>query len=116
MKQLNGALLEEFKNDEEAILILEGTENEYIEAIKILEEKVENMRREASSKANGDLETQISLDHGETELQLSFRICIYVATCEEELWMMHMLLILIWIFRQILLVRFVVNGAELSQI
>ena len=45
MKQLNGALLEEFKNDEEAILILEGTENEYIEAIKILEEKVENLRR-----------------------------------------------------------------------
>ena len=57
MKQLNDALLEEVKNNEEAILILEGKENEYIEAIKILVEKVKNLRRDTSSKANGDLET-----------------------------------------------------------
>ena len=85
IKQLNDALLEEVKNNEEAILILEGKENEYIEAIKILAEKVENLRRDTSSKANGDLETQTSLDTGETELQLPFRICIYVAKCEDEL-------------------------------
>ena len=83
MKQLNAALLEEVKNNEEAIW--EGKENEYIEAIKILEEKVENLRRETSSKANRDLETQTSLDPEETELQLPCRICIYLATCEEEL-------------------------------
>ena len=44
-----------------------------------------SLRRETSSKANRDLETQTSLDPGETELQLPCRICIYVATCEEEL-------------------------------
>ena len=66
-------------------ILPEGKENEYIEAIKILEEKVENLRRETSSKANRDLETQTSLDPEETELQLPCRICIYVATCEEEL-------------------------------
>ena len=85
MQQLNDALLEEVKNNEEAILILEGKEKKYIEAITILEEKVENLRRETSSKAKGDFETQTSVDPGETELQLPCRICIYVATCEEEL-------------------------------
>ena len=77
MKQLNDALLEEVKNNKEAILILEGKGNEYIEAIKILEEKIENLGRETSSKANGALETQTSLDPGETKLQLPCRICIY---------------------------------------
>ena len=38
MKQLNNALLEEVKNNEEAILIQEGKEKKYIEFITFLEE------------------------------------------------------------------------------
>ena len=84
-KELNDALLEEVKNNEKAIEILERKEKKYIEAIKHLEEKVENLRRETSSNSTSDLETQTSMDPGETELQLPCRICIYVATCEEQL-------------------------------
>ena len=40
MKQLNDALLEEFKSNEEAFAILEGKEKKYLEAIQSLEKKV----------------------------------------------------------------------------
>ena len=78
MQQLNYALLEKVKNNEEAILILEGKEKKYIEAITILEENVENLGRDTSSKEKGDLETQTSVDPGETELHFPCRICIYM--------------------------------------
>ena len=39
---------------------------------------------ETSPKSNSDLETQTLLDPGDSDLQIPCRICIYVATCEEE--------------------------------
>ena len=82
MKQLNDALLEEVKNNEEAISILEDKEKKYLETIKSLEDSVENLRRETSPKAKSDFQTQTSLDPA---LQIPYRICLHVATCEEEL-------------------------------
>ena len=80
MKQLNDALLEEVKNNEEAISILEDKEKKYLETIKSLEDSVENLRRETSPKAKSDFQTQTSLDPGDPALQIP---CI--ATREEEL-------------------------------
>ena len=85
MKELNDALLEEVKSNEEAITNLEGKEKMYIESIKSLEEKIEKLRMETSRKSNCDLKTQTSLDPGDLDLQIPCRICIYVATCEEQL-------------------------------
>ena len=50
MKQLNDALLEEVKSNEEAFAILEGKEKKYIEAIQSLEEKVDKLKVETSPK------------------------------------------------------------------
>ena len=85
MKQLNNTLLEEVKDNEEAIVILEGKEKKHIASIKSLEERREKLKREISPKSNSDLGTQTSLDPLNSELQIPCRICIYVATCEEEL-------------------------------
>ena len=85
MQQLNDALLEEVKNNEEAIAILEGKEKKYEEAIKSLEERVKNLKSETSLKSQVDLETQTSSNPGDTEPQIPCRLCIYVATCEEQL-------------------------------
>ena len=62
MKQLNDALLEEVKNNEIAISILEDKEKKYLETITRLEDSVENLRRETSPKAISDFQTQTSLD------------------------------------------------------
>ena len=50
-----------------------------------MEEKIEKLKREISPKSNCDLGTQTSLDPQNSELQIPCSICIYVATCEEEL-------------------------------
>ena len=85
MKQLNDALLEEVKNNEEAIVILEGREKRHIEAIKSLEEKLPKLVKETYPKSSIDFGTQTSLDPGDFETQIPCSICIYVATCEEQL-------------------------------
>jgi hypothetical protein len=85
MQELNDALLEEVKNNEEAIAILEGKEKKYQEAIKSLEERVKNLKSETPLKSQVDLETQTSSNPGDTEPQIPCRLCIYVATCEEQL-------------------------------
>ena len=87
MQQLNDALLEEVKSNEEALAILEEKEKKYIDTIKSLEERVEKQRWETSpkSKSVSDLETQTLLDPGDSELRIPCRNCVYVATCEEEL-------------------------------
>ena len=82
LKELNDALLEEVKSNEKAIAILEGKEKKYIAAVKSLEEMLEKLRMETSPKSNS--ETQTLLDSRESDLQIPCRICIYVATCEEE--------------------------------
>ena len=86
MKQLNDALLEEVKSNEEAIAILEGKEKKYMDTIKSLKEQVEKLGRETSpkSKSASDLETQTSSDPGDSELRIPCGNCVYVATCEEE--------------------------------
>ena len=84
MKELNDALLEEVKLNEEAIANLEGKEKMYIKSIKSLEEKIEKLRMDTSSKSNCDSNTQTSLDPGDLELQIPCRICIYVATCKNN--------------------------------
>ena len=79
MKQLNDALLEEVKSNEEAFAILEGKEKKYLEAIQSLEEKVEKLRVEISPKSNCDLETQTSLHSGDSDLSLqNLYICCYM--------------------------------------
>ena len=50
-----------------------------------MEERFENLRREAFPKAESEFETQTSLDPRDPALQIPCRICIYVATCEEEI-------------------------------
>ena len=84
-KELNDALLEEVHNNEEAIAILEGKEKKYLESIKSLEERVEKLRKMSSPKSYRDLGTQTSIDTENCESQIPCRLCIYVATCEEEL-------------------------------
>ena len=87
MQQLNDALLEEVKNNEEAIATLEGKEKKHMETIKSLQEQVEKLRRETSPKTDSVrvLETQTSSDPGDSEIQIPCRNCVYVATCAEEL-------------------------------
>ena len=85
VNQLNDALLEEVKNNEVAILALEKKEKKHIATIKSLEEGMEKLKRELSPKSNSDLGTQTSIDYGNSELHIPCKICIYVATCEEEL-------------------------------
>ena len=120
LKELNDALLEEVKLNEKAIAILEGKEKKYIAAVKSLEEMLERLRMETSPKSNSDLETQTLLDSGESDLQIPCRICIYmllhVRRSSIGTWMMNMVFKLICIVRQIFLVRFVQNGAELRKI
>ena len=70
MQQLNDALLDEVKSNEEAIAILEGKEKKNIQAIKSLEETVEKLRMETSPKSNSNLEAQTSLYSGDSELQI----------------------------------------------
>ena len=53
-QQLNDALLEEVKNNEEAIVILEGKEKKHIAIIKSLEERIEKLKREISPKSSSD--------------------------------------------------------------
>ena len=85
VEQLNDALLEEVKHNEEAIVALEKKEKKHIAAIKSLEERIEKLKTEIIPKSNSDSGTQTSLDPGNSELQIPCNICIYVATCEEEL-------------------------------
>ena len=85
VSQLNDALLEEVKNNEEAFLALEKKQKKHIATIKSLEERMEKLKRELSPKSNRDLGTQTSIDSVNSELQIPCKICIYVATCEEEL-------------------------------
>ena len=66
-------------------MILEDKEKKYLETITRLEASVENLRRETSPKAKSDFQTQTSLDPGDPALQIPCRICLHVATCEEEL-------------------------------
>ena len=70
MKELNDALLEEVKNNEEAISILEGKERKYLETIKCLEERVKPLRRETSTNSKGDFETQTSQDPTDAAVQI----------------------------------------------
>ena len=85
LKELNDALLEEVKNNEEAIKILKAKEIKHLKTIKCLEDRVENLTRETSPKLQCDLQTQTSLDPGDPTVQIPCRICLHVATCEEEL-------------------------------
>ena len=84
-KQLNDALLEEVKNNEDAIVILEGKEKKHLAVIKSLEERIEKLKREIFPKSNSELGTQTSVDACNSELHIPCTICIYVASCEEEL-------------------------------
>lgn len=84
-EQLNDALLEEVKNNEKAIQILEDKEKKYVERIKILEERVEFLKKKSSPESFSDFGMQTSKDAGDFEPQIPCQICIYVATCEEQL-------------------------------
>ena len=85
LQELNDALLEGVKNNEEAIRILEDKEKKYLETIKSLEDRVETFRRETSPNTKSDIQTQTLSDPGDPALQILCRICLHVATCEEEL-------------------------------
>ena len=85
LKELNNALLEEVKNNEEAIKILEMKEKKYLETIKSLEDRVENLRSETSPKSKTEFQTQTLFDAGDPAVQIPCRVCLHVATCEEEL-------------------------------
>ena len=85
MQELNDALLEEVKNNEEAIKILEEKERKYLKTIKSLEDTVVNLKMVATHTSKSDSETQTSSDPGDPEVQIPCRICLHVASCEEEL-------------------------------
>ena len=59
MKQLNDALLEEVKSNEEAIATLAGKEKRYLYTIERLKQQVEKLGRETSQKSKSASDHQI---------------------------------------------------------
>ena len=84
IKQLNDALLEEIKSNEEKIAKLEKSEKRNLESIKFLEKNHEDMEFHKSAKLFESKETQTLTDKDESVL-ICCNLCIYIATCEEEL-------------------------------
>ena len=78
IKTLNDAMEEEIKRSDNTIAILEIKEKKYLETIKTLQETVQNLKSPSPSKSS---DCQTFSD----DLQIPCNVCIYVATCEEEL-------------------------------
>ena len=77
-KELNDNLLEEVKNNEEAIAILKEKEKKHLEVIHSLKLEVGILR---GGKSCSSSECQIFFE----DIRIPCNSCIYHATCEEEL-------------------------------
>ena len=75
--ELNDALLEEVKENEQAITILKGKEKKHLEAIKSLEEKIAKLKTEKDLKSS---ECQTFSE----QIQIPCSKCLHVSSCEEE--------------------------------
>jgi hypothetical protein len=75
--ELNDALLEEVKENEEAIKILRGKEKKHLETIKRLEENMAKIKKENVIKSS---ECQTFSE----QVQIPCNECIHVSSCEEE--------------------------------
>ena len=84
IKQLNDALLEEIKSNEEKIVQLEKSEKMNLESIKNLDKNHTDIELQKSPKSFEPKETQTSTDKEES-VSICCNLCIYIATCEEEL-------------------------------
>ena len=80
MKQLNDALLEEVKENEEKIANLNKKEQKFLAVIKDLKEK--SLKQNHAENSQKETQTLVGLDD---RLFIPCNICIYMATCEEEL-------------------------------
>ena len=78
IKKLNDAMEEEIKKSDDTIAQLEKKEKKYLETIKTLEDRVQNLKSPKLSKSS-DCQTFTN------DIQIPCNICIYIATCEEEL-------------------------------
>ena len=77
--ELNDALLEEVKENEEAIKILQAKEKKHVEAIKSLEENITKLKSEKVLKSSAETQTVYEFQ------DIPCKDCIYVASCAEEL-------------------------------
>ena len=118
MQELNDALLEEVKNNEEAIAILEGKEKKYQEAIKSLRKGLKTLNRRHPSNHKLILKPKplqiLEIPNHRFPVDFASTL-LHVRSNLIGTWMMNMILILICISRQIFPARFVVNGVEQGQ-
>ena len=84
VKQINDAIEEDIKSSDEIIAILKKKENTYLATIKKLEETIKTLKSTKPSKHSTFAETQTLADDEDSVL-ISCNLCIYVATCEEQL-------------------------------
>ena len=64
---------------------IDDLEKEKVTAEAAIKDLRSKLKVATSPKSSMDLETQTSVDPGDSESQIPCRICIYVATCEEQL-------------------------------
>ena len=80
-KELNDALLEEVKENEATMEALKNENSKNIETIKILEDKVALLQVNKSPLVGKSHASQTFC----SDIRINCNLCIYVATCEEEL-------------------------------